>query len=344
MRIALCSTMVPFVHGGARNIVEWLQTMLVKAGHEVERVYLPELDVPELLFQQMMAFRWVDLSAADLVICFRPQAHLIRHPNKVVWFIHHLRSFYDLWDTGYRGFPDDLGHRGIRDALRASDDAALAEARLIFTNSKQVSDRLSDFNGVTSEVLYPPLIAPERFYCRSFNDEIVCICRLEHHKRQHLLVEAMKYTRTPVRLRLCGSSSGCGYPELLRRAIEGNALDKRIVLDERWISEEEKVELLASCLASAYFPLDEDSYGYPSLESSYSSKAILTASDSGGVLELVEDGVNGVVVDPEPRAIAVAMDNFYLQRERTKEMGVAAMKKLSELNISWEHVLRRLLA
>ena len=57
MRIALCSSFVPFVNGGYRNIVEWLETMLLEAGHEVERIYLPEVDSPDLLFRQMAATR-----------------------------------------------------------------------------------------------------------------------------------------------------------------------------------------------------------------------------------------------------------------------------------------------
>src|SRR6195952_916410 len=99
MKIALVSTFVPFIYGGARNIVEWLQAMLEKEGHQVERIYLPQIDAPDLLFQQMTAFRWIDLSSADRVICFRPQAHLIQHPHKILWFIHHIRAFYDLWDN-----------------------------------------------------------------------------------------------------------------------------------------------------------------------------------------------------------------------------------------------------
>lgn len=344
MRIALCSTYVPFINGGARNIVEWLQAMLEREGHEVERVYLPQWDAPDLLFQQMAAFRWIDLSAADRVICFRPQAHLIDHPHKILWFIHHIRVFYDLWDSDYRGFPDDERHRGVRDALFAADDMALLEARQVFTNSKVVSARLRQFNGVDSEVLYPPVFAPERFTCRGFSDEVVYICRMEHHKRQHLLVEAMKYTRTPVRLRLCGRSSNTGYNRQLSEAIRDNALDQRVVLDDRWIPEEEKVDLLADCLAAAYLPLDEDSYGYPSIEASHASKAILTTTDSGGVLELVNDGINGLVAEPDPRALARAMDALYSDRERTRSMGEAAQARLVELNISWSHVLQRLLA
>lgn len=345
MRIALVSTFVPFIYGGARNIVEWLQAMLEKEGHEVERIYLPQVDVPDLLFQQMTAFRWIDLSAADRVICFRPQAHLIQHPHKILWFIHHIRAFYDLWDNElYRGCPDDEKHRAIRTALHEADTTALREAKQIFTNSRVVSDRLRQYNGVDSEVLYPPVFESEQFHCREYNDEIVCICRLEHHKRQHLLVDAMEFTRSPVRLRLCGSSSSPAYPGELERRIAELGVEDRVSLDYRWITDEEKVEHFADCLATAYLPEDEDSYGYPSVEASHASKAIITTTDSGGVLELVQDGINGFVVEPTARSLAEAMDKLYLDRPLARRMGANALERLSEINISWAHVLKRLIA
>jgi len=345
MKIALCSSFVPFLNSGARHIVEWLEVMLIKEGHQVERVYLPEVDAPHLLFQQMTAFRWVDLSAADRVICFRPQAHLISHPHKILWFIHHLRSFYDLWeDDLYRGFPDDAKHRGLRDALHAADTSAIREAKHVFSNSRVVSERLRQFNGVESEVLYPPVLDPQRFYCREYNDEIVCICRLEHHKRQHLLIEALQYTNTPVRLRLCGLSSGPNYPEYLLHLIEELHLADRVTLEVRWISEQEKADYLADCLAAAYLPKDEDSYGYPSIEASHASKAIITTLDSGGVLELVRDGVNGFVTETTPQGLAKAMDQLYVDKNMAKRMGHNALNCLDEMNISWSHVLTRLLA
>ncbi|RQT36244.1 glycosyltransferase family 4 protein [Burkholderia contaminans] len=344
MKIALVSSFVPFVDGGYRNIVEWLQVMLKKQGHHVERVYLPETDIPELLFKQMMAYRWVDLEAADRVICFRPQAHLIPHRHKIVWFIHHLRAFYDLWDTPYRGFPDDQKHQGMRDALRQADDASLREAKTIFTNSRVVSDRLSRYNNIDSEILYPPVLASERFHCVEYSNDIVCVCRIEHHKRQHLLIEAMQYVTTPVRLRLYGKSTSPDYERYLRQNISALNLEEKVVLEDRWISEDEKIEQLAHCLAAAYIPVDEDSYGYPSVEASHAEKPILTTADSGGVLELVQDGINGYVADPTPKALAKAMDQFHLDRSKTIQMGRMASERLTALNISWEHVLQRLLA
>ncbi|AKE04423.1 glycosyltransferase family 4 protein [Burkholderia dolosa] len=344
MKIALVSSFVPFINGGARNIVEWLQVMLEKEGHHVERVYLPEIDAPDLLFRQMMAYRWVDLEAADRIICFRPQAHLIPHRHKILWFIHHIRAFYDLWDSPYRGFPDDPKHQGIRDALRQADDAGLREAKAIFTNSRVVKDRLAAYNDIDSEILYPPVFQPERFHCAGYSDEIACICRIEHHKRQHLLVEAMQYVTTPVRLALFGRTASPDYERDIRKRIADLNLQDKVVLENRWISEEEKVEQLSRCLAAAYVPLDEDSYGYPSVEASHASKPILTTSDSGGVLELVEDGVNGYVAEADPKSLAAAMDRLYLDRNKTIQMGNAAPERLKSLNISWEHVLQRLLA
>lgn len=344
MKIALVSSFVPFTYGGARNIVEWLEAMLIAEGHQVERVYLPHIDTPDQIFTQMAAFRWIDLQSADRVICFRPPAHLIQHPNKIVWFIHHIRAFYDLWDSPYRGFPDDAQYRDIRDALIEADTRALREARVVYSNSAVVSKRLRDFNSVESEVLYPPVYESSRFHCRSFNDEVVCICRIEHHKRQHLLIEAMRHTRTPVRLRFCGVSSGAEYPLELRDVIVRHGLQNRIIFQNAWISEEQKIEYLADCLAAAYLPLDEDSYGYPSLEASLAGKPVLTTTDSGGVLELIEDGRNGYVCPPSPLALAQALDRFYDNRNATVLMGEAAKKRLDELGINWPTVLRKLLA
>jgi glycosyltransferase involved in cell wall biosynthesis len=61
-------------------------------------------------------------------------------------------------------------------------------------------------------------------------------------------------------------------------------------------------------------------------------------------LELVQDGFNGLIAEPEPQAIAEAMDRLYLDRESTRRMGENALARLDVLNISWEHVLERLLA
>ncbi|QTK46972.1 glycosyltransferase family 4 protein [Xanthomonas euvesicatoria] len=344
MRIAICSSFVPFINGGARFIVEWLGTRLREHGHDVEIVYLPMWEEPDSILPQMASCRLMDLShSVDRIIITRPPAHLIQHPNKVVWFIHHFRLFYDLWDSPYRAFPDDERHRSLRNAIVRADTTALNEARRVFANSQVVADRLKRYNNVSAEVLYPPLHDVSKFHDAGQGDEIVCVCRIEPHKRQHLLVEAFRYVRTPVKLRLCGIGN-LDYVNQLHAAILENGLAERVVLVNRWISEEEKISWLSTALASAYLPKDEDSYGYPSLETASAGKPILTTTDSGGVVEFVEDGRSGFIAEPDPRALAEAIDRLWTDRGHASRMGLGARERVRELRIDWSHVIERVLS
>jgi glycosyltransferase involved in cell wall biosynthesis len=348
MRIVVASSYVPFVDGGGRFIVEWLKQKLIECGHEVEHFFLPFIDQPEDLLDQMVSFRLMDLSDhCDLLIALRPPAHLMPHANKVLWFIHHIRSLYDLWNSPYDIYtlvPDDPGGRALRKTVIDLDTRAMREAKRIFTNSKVVAERLRQFNGVSGSVLYPPLFAPERFRSDGYGEEIVCICRIEFHKRQWLLVQAMRYVKTDVKLRLCGASMTAAQIDTIHDAIAEHRLHDKIAFEDRWISEEEKIERLASALAVAYLPQNEDSYGYCSLEAAHACKAVLTATDSGGVLELITDGRNGIVVPPDPHALADAMDRLYLDREKAARLGEANKLALSQLGIEWPTVVEALTA
>jgi glycosyltransferase involved in cell wall biosynthesis len=343
MRLVLFSSCVPFVYGGGRFIVEWLEEKLRERGHEVERVYLPFSDDPKDLLWQMTAFRLVKIDNADRVICFRPPSHLLRHPNKVLWFIHHLRGFYDLWNTDGAP-PHTRYYKALRRAIIQADRVALKEARAIFANSRVVQKRLKTFNDVDSCVLYPPLLDPTAYRHQSYGDEVVYVSRLGQYKRQHLLVEAMAQVKTPVKARICGEVPGGGYAkELLRLASKLGVAD-RVSIENRWISEEEKREIIGRSLAVAYFPLDEDSYGYPSLEAAHSRKPLVTTTDAGGVLEFVTHEQNGLVCDPDPKAVAEAIDRLYSDRELVEALGSNAAETVEKLHINWDHVIDSLLA
>lgn len=345
MKIALVSSAVPLVNGGARFIVEWLEHHLKTRGYEVERFYLPFVDRPQDLLQQIAAYRMIDLSqSADRIICFRPPAYVLPHPNKVLWFIHHLRIFYDLWDSAYRPVPNDEKGKALRQALFDIDTKTISEARAVYTNSKIVRDRLLKFNGIDSTPLYPPIFMPERFSNTGYGDTIVSVCRLEPHKRQHLMVEAMRYVKSDVRLHIMGRSSNSAYTRQMQEAIAEYNLEGRVVVEDRWITEEEKAQSLAKCLAAVYLPLDEDSYGYPSLEAAHSCKAVITTHDSGGVLELVQHRRNGLIVASNPKAIADGFDRLYLERARTQAMGMENAVRVKELKINWDSVIEAMTA
>lgn len=344
-RVALVSSCVPLIFGGARFIVEWTEERLRASGHRVETFFIPTSDEPEYILDHMAAFRLMEWERHfDRVITFRPPAHLVRHRRKVCWFIHHIRGMYDLWDSPYRGVPNTARGRALRDTIRRWDTVALAEAHRLFANSQVVAERIRRFNGVTAEVLYPPLHRPELFRAGPYGDTIVCVCRMERHKRQHLLIEALAQTRTPVRLRLCGKASDPGYVADLQALAVASKVEDRLVLENRWISEEEKVEFLSDALAAAYIPLDEDSYGYPTLEAAQAGRCTITCSDSGGTLEFVRDGCDGVIVPPVPEALAAAFDRLYDNRDLARRLGEGAARRVADLGISWERVIDRLMS
>jgi glycosyltransferase involved in cell wall biosynthesis len=342
MRVILATTSVPFVRGGADLIVEWLETMLLRCGHDVEVFRFPFVSHYPVMPEQMLALRLLDISdRGDRLIAIRTPSYLLRHPNKVLWFIHHHREVYDLWGTPYGGMPVNSPESlGYREAFRNADNRALREAAKIFTNSQVVSCRLKTFNNVDSEVLYPPLLEPERYRPGPHGDYLLYISRIVPHKRQHLAVEAMRHTRTPVRLVVAGPVNHPPYVDQLRSL----APEDRVTILDGWIPEEQKLDLIAGCLGGIYCPFDEDSYGYAGLEMQQAAKAVIVTTDSGGPLELIADGYNGLVTEPTPEALAAAMDRLYDNREAARRMGEAALARIAALGIGWGRVLSRLLS
>jgi glycosyltransferase involved in cell wall biosynthesis len=342
MKVIVASTIVPFLQGGGTAIVDDLERALKGRGHEVDTVLLPFWSDPLQMLQQMLALRLLDVShEGDLLIAIRTPSYILRHPHKVIWFIHHHRPAYDLVGTEFEQARTPELER-IRESIVEADNVFLREAERVYTNSRVVGERLRRFNRLESEVLYPPLGDASGYRCEAYGDYVFYPSRLSAGKRQSLMIEAMAHVRSPARLVLAGRPDVDSHRESLRATIERCGVEDKVDLRAGWMSEEEKRELFARALASAYVPYDEDSYGYVSLESYHSGKPVITCSDSGGTLELVEDGVNGVVVPPEPEALAEAIDSLYEDKERAQEMGEVGRAKLDSLRISWDTVVETL--
>lgn len=347
MRIILATTSAPFVPGGSTQIVEWLHRQLEIHGHDVDLFQLPLSEAYGEILDQLLALRLLDLTQhGDRLIVVRSPSHLLRHPNKVAWFIHHYRSAYDLWGTRYQTLPDTPEGLAYRSAIVQSDNVGLRECVRLFCNSGVVRDRLMRFNNAPAEVLYPPLLDPAQFRCGVYGDYLLYVSRLTHHKRQWLAIEALRYTRTPVKLIIAGCPDPGAEPYVfdLQHLIAKYGLERRVSILSRWISEQEKVELFANCAAALYFPFDEDSYGYPSLEAHAARKPVVTTIDAGGTNELVVNGYNGLVTPADPELLANAMDSLYNDKDLARRMGEAGEQRIQDLGINWDTVVTRLLA
>jgi glycosyltransferase involved in cell wall biosynthesis len=347
MRIIIATSVAPFVEGGSTYIVDWLGKSLEGRGHQVEILRFPFSETYTEVLDQLLGLRLIDLTEhGDRLITIRTPSHLLKHPNKVVWFIHHYRGVYDLWGTEYQSVPNTPEGIVYREAIIAADNLGLREATKVFCNSEVVRDRLRKFNGIEAAVLYPPLLSPDQFYSSQVGEFLLYFGRLTHHKRQWLAIESLRCTRSAVKLVI----AGCPDPgaDFYLRELEGlitkYGLANRVTILSRWVPEDEKIELFAKCLGVVYFPFDEDSYGYPSLEAHAAHKCVLTTTDGGGTTELIAHGRNGLVTPPDPTLIAGAMDDLYNDRTAARQMGEAGACRVADLGISWDNVVSRLLS
>ena len=105
------------------------------------------------------------------------------------------------------------------------------------------------------------------------------------------------------------------------------------------VEDDRLIELYAGALAVVYAPYDED-YGYVTLEAFLSRKPVITAQDSGGTLEFVEDEVNGFICTPDPEAIAGAINRLAADHSRASSFGDAGFERAR--TITWDGVVETL--
>lgn len=343
MRVAVLNNCVPFLRGGAEHLADALVAKLQEYGHQALLVRVPfRWEPPSKILEQMLACRLMRLPEVDRAIALKFPAYYIPHPDKVLWLLHQFRQAYDLWGTAYQGLPDSPEGRDIRRVIVQADNSYLPEAQRIFTNSPVTSGRLKKFNGLDSEVLYPPLLSHSDYACGQDDGYIFCAGRINATKRQHLLVEAMRHCRSDVRLIVAGSAETRDEAELIQGILDRHKLNGKVQFVNRFITEAEKLDWFSRALGCAYIPYDEDSYGYVTLESYLSRKPVITCTDSGGVDTLVKDGITGISVPPDPKSLAAAMDDLYRDRQRARLMGEAGYELVRTLRIDWDHVMERL--
>jgi glycosyltransferase involved in cell wall biosynthesis len=326
-----------------------LAEALTEEGHQVDVISIPyKWYPPAELVHQMALWRSLDLSEAggmaiDMVICLRFPGYLVRHERKVVWLIHQHRTAYELWE--HPAFADLSNHEegpAVREMVHHADRLALGEAKRIFTNSGNVRDRLRSSLGIESDPLYHRSRLCETLIHAEpgpYGDYVLFPSRLEPIKRQTLAIEAMRHVRSPVRLVLAGSGPEA---DALRRRVEDLDVGDRVQLAGR-VPDEGLIELYRGALAVYYGPFDED-FGYVTLEAMAACRPVVATADSGGPLEFVRDGVNGLVVAPKARAVAGAFDRLYANRQGLAGMGAAGRATVEEHVPEWAEVVARLLS
>jgi glycosyltransferase involved in cell wall biosynthesis len=349
MKIAIVNAMVPYSFGGAEFHVDSLKDKLIEFGYDVQIIRFPFSWWPiEHIVDGIISARLTKLDNVDMMIGFKFPTYLIPHNNKKIWLIHQFRQAYDLAGTEQDFFTPHSEYtlekyaQKIKQIIINSDNYYLKQLEgKIFTNSYVTYNRLFKFNGIKSEVLFPPLVNETMFYCEKTGDYIFYPSRVDNLKRQYLAIEAIRYTKSKVKLILTGKGGCTQDEEKIFRLIEEYGVSDKVTYINRFISDKEKYDFYANCLGVAFIPFDED-FGYITIEAFKSSKPVITCFDSGCPPMLVQHEKSGYIVNPTAQELADAMDMLYENSKHAVEMGQNANERLKELNINWETVIERL--
>ena len=341
----------------------------------------PERNMGELL-SSYRRFSELDLSHFDVVISTKYPAWAIRHPNHIVYLQHTLRGLYDCYppdmpthvdpdvllalrmptrivDALVKGRANDIEFDEVIDAL----DAAFARApqspcwafpgpvtRAVIRLLDGVAmrpDKIAHYAAISQVVAaregYFPAGVDVAVHHHPTNlkgltagpqQTIFSASRLDPAKRIELIIEGYIQSRVDVPLHIAGG----GPDEARLRAAAGNHPGIRFL---GRIPDAELAQEYAKAICVPFVPRDED-YGLITLEAMLCAKPVIATTDSGGPIELIDDGRTGLIVKPDVQSMAAAMRRLVGDLPASQQMGVAAQARANQL--SWDALCEALLS
>ncbi len=186
----------------------------------------------------------------------------------------------------------------LRPHLQRWDRWAAAQPHHMVAISQTVAERIRRIYGRKATVIYPP-VATHRFQSQATRDGgyYVYVGRLEAHKRVDIAVAAAQAAGVPLRV--------IGDGPLRDRLAETAPANVTFL---GWLPEKElAAQLSGSC--ALLFPGEED-FGIVMVEALSAGKPVI-AYGAGGATEIVQPGVNGVLVaEQSVAAFAQVLQEF----------------------------------
>jgi len=293
-------------------------------------------------------------AGADLVHSHTWYANLAGHLAKLLHDVPHVATTHSLeperpWkreqlgDGGYAlsCFCERTGLEGA-DAVVAVSGAMRDDVLRVYPAID--AERVHVIhNGIDPDEYRPDhgTSALERYGVDPARPSVVFVGRITHQKGVTHLLDAGGSIDAQAQLVL---AAGAPDTEELARETESKVArlrDERggIVWIEKMLERSEVVQLLTHATVfvcpSVYEPL-----GIVNLEAMACETAVV-ASAVGGIPEVVEDGVTGLLAPPaDPEALATAVNELVADPERARQMGVAGRRRAVE-QFSWRAVAER---
>lgn len=342
MRIIIATTMIPFRNTDIEIVINDLANKLGENGCETQIIRIPFSMDEEKQMKQMLGMRMYNLEKkCDRLIAINLHAGLLKHTNKYIWFSNFNSSFYELWNNNDEDNKDLKKMTAIREYIKRADELAMREAKKVFAMSAGSAEGLEKNGFMDIETLHPALHTEKKYYEGIWNNYIYYHADITDANRQMLAIDAMQCTKTPVKLLLASNNSDDSTKKRIKRYITEKNLEEKVIVLDKGLTQEERIQKISECLAVLYIPIIETEYSMFIQEALYCHKPVITCNDSLYNNEFIQDNVNGIYLDPVPSEIAEVIDQLYEDKQRAERLGENGYRQLKEKNYTWDNVIRR---
>lgn len=373
MRVAIVApSPIPFVVGGAEKLWWGMQRHINEnTTHSCELLKVPvkEHTVVDLL-QAYYQFFTLDLSSYDRVISTKYPAFMVQHPDHHLYLQHLLRGCYDTYSAQLSTMPP-WANPQLQRLLRtiSRHDINLTDTfselfsfiqqyphdpqfnqfpgpmirSILHTLDRRGMEGVKQFSAISHTVkkrveYFPPTAQvtvihhPSNLNTLTNNEQqyLFTASRLDSPKRIDLLIEGYKKSHSKLPFFIAGTGP---QQNKLKQLASG---DNRIKF-LGFVSDKDLEKHYSNAAAVLYAPYDED-YGLITIEALSCGKPVVTCSDSGGVTEFIQHGINGFVAQPNVASLAAAIDDI----PQLLHSETVANCRASVKDISWQRLIDHL--
>lgn len=317
----------------------------------------------------------MDLSKYDAVISTQPPSFAIQHPRHYALFYHHSKVHYDLSELIQETGLQRPFHKKAQEILREIDSLSLSKVTTILAGSRTIKDRIFRYNNLSNNVdLFYAGIDNEIYNYKGHTqyDSPIVVGRHEFPKRPELFVSAMKKLPS-YQGRIIGEGGRTddlkkidqllSYAAIKNIIIEDDVIWKKMsngffsdehlnLLSQSYkgklksniiftgrVSRKDLLKEYANALC-VVCPAYEEDYGLTAIEAMCFKKPVIACVDGGGYAELIKDGVNGYLVEPNSEALAEAIFKLISNPDLAKKMGENAYE--TSRFYSWENAMNKI--
>ncbi|MEX1061605.1 MAG: glycosyltransferase [Patescibacteria group bacterium] len=245
------------------------------------------------------------------------------------------RYLYDTYEDRIKNYSllKSWGFKAFTWLNRQRFDYLVRKLNLIITNSQNTRRRIKDYLGLDAAVVYPPGNTLN-FKNLGYGDYFFSWARLFPEKRVDRIVAA--FQKLPDK-KLVVASGGLELSKIKKMA---QGYPNIQVLG--YISDAGLVRQLGSCLASIYVPLRED-FGMAAVESMAAGKPVIGVAE-GGLLEIIEDGKNGILLksDFTPEDLVKAVKSLTKDQAQKMEKACYQTAKRFTEEEFWQGMRRQI--